>query len=290
MPESTIADFVGRFLPDSNATSAGPSAGRIVLSPKRLVLASGDGRKTIPLAEIFDVVVGQVPTDMAEYFDDTVAIAYSTGADRRTAIVEADAEDVTRFTNVLFRALLQGATVRVKHPARIGGRYTDVDAEKASLRLGDREVSFEGTDPRLRIALSSVTYFEKTDRTINGRTRPALNVQYTTDGEAITAEVVMGSTRLMNILGRFLRLEYSNLLQAVREMDVSAGEMEVLVAIYSSAGDVDLAGVLGRDSSALTMLLNSLEEKRLVTSTEAGTSLTSMGRLAVSDGIEDVNL
>lgn len=290
MPESTIADFVGRFLPDSGATATEPTAGRIVLSPKRLVLASGEGRETIPLSDVFDVVVGQVPADLAEYFDDTVAIAYSTGTDPRTAIVEAEAEDVTRFTNVLFRALLQGAAVRVKHPARIGGRYTDADAERASLRLGDRTVVFEGSDPLLRIDLSSVTHFEKTDRTINGRSRPALNVQYTTDGEAITAEVVMNSTRLMNLLGRFLRLEYSNLLQAVREMDLSEGEMEVLVAIYSSAGDADLAGVLGRDPSGLTMVLNSLEEKGLVTSSDGGTTLTSMGRLAVGDGIEDVNL
>lgn len=289
MPESTIADFMGRFLPDSRGGGEEPSTGRIVLSPKRLVLASGDGQRTIPLADVFDVVVGQVPSDLSAYFDDTVAVAYRAHGERLTAIVEADAEDVSRFTDVLFRALLQGTSVRVKHPARVGGRYTDETAESASLRLGDRAVAFDGTDPLLRIDLSAVTHFEKTDRTINGRTRPALNVQYTSDGRSITAEVVMGSSRLMNLLGRYLRLEYADLLSSVRELDISSGELEVLVALYSAGDGVDLAGLVDRETSAITMLLNSLEEKGLVASTEEGTSLTSMGRLAVSEGVEGVN-
>jgi len=35
--------------------------------------------------------------------------------------------------------------------------------------------------------------------------------------------------------------------------------------------------------------LNSLEEKKLLTTTDGGTQLTSLGRMAVSDRVEDVN-
>lgn len=288
MPEATIADFVARFLPDDRRGPE-PVTGRVVLSQKRLVLASSDERTTIPLPDVFDVVVGHVPRDLSAYFDDTVAIAYTVLGERRTAVVEADAETISRFRTVLFKALLGGSTVRIKHPARIGGRYTDATARKASLRLEEGAVTFGGMEAPLRIELSSITYMEKTDLTINGRTRPALNVQFTEDGRAVTAEVVMSSSRLMNLLGRYLRLEYSDLLEEIGEIDISDVETELLVAIYSGAGGDDAATVLEKDPSAVTMLLNTLEEKELVASTHDGTKLTSLGRLAVSDRVERVN-
>lgn len=288
MPETTIADFVAWFLPDDRGGPE-PVKGRVVLSQKRLVFVTSDGRTTIPLADVFDVVVGQVPQDLAAYFDDTVAIAYTVLGERRTAVVEADAETITRFRTVLFKALLGGATVRVKHPAKIGGRYTDATARKASLRLDERAVTFRGLETPLRIDLSSVTHMEKTDLTINGRTRPALNVQFTEGGRAITSEVVMSSSRRMNLLGRYLRLEYSDLLGEINEIDISDVETELLVALYSGAADTDAANVLGKDPSTVTMLLNALEDKELVASTDEGTKLTSLGRLAVSERVETVN-
>lgn len=288
MPEATIADFVARFLPDGSRAEE-PITGRVVLSQKRLVLASGDGRTTIPLSEVFDVVLGQVPPELSDYFDDTIAIAHTARGNRQTAILEAEGETITRFRTVLFKALLGGASVRIKHPARIGGRVTDVPSREASLQLGSGRVTFEGLQEPLRIELSAVTHFEKTDRTINGRTRPALNVQHTEDGEAVTSEVVMASPRRMNLLGRYLRMEYSDLLEEVRDIDISAAETELLVALYSGGESVDVASVVDKDPSTVTMLLNTLEEKSLVTSTKEGTSLTSLGRLAVSEQVEQVN-
>ena len=288
MPEAAIADFVARFLPDDRRGTE-PIAGRVILSQKRLVFASSDGRTTVRLSDVFDVVVGQVRPELADYFDDTVAIAYRSLGEPRTAVLEADAEKVSRFRTVLFKALLGGATVRIKHPAKIGGRYTDVGAREAKVRLRAGAVCFYDTEAPLRIDLSSITHFEKTDRTINDRTRPALNVQYMQDGQAITTEIVMSSSRRMNLLGRYLRFEYSDLLEEVNELDISEAETELLVAIYSGAGGGHLAGVVDKDPSTVTMLLNTLEEKGLVGSTDGGTHLTSMGRLAVSERVERVN-
>ena len=135
MPESKIADFVARFLPDSRKR-AEPTKGRVVLSQKRLVLAGGEGKVTIPLGHVFDVVVGQIPSGLSAFFDDTVVIAYRRGSDRTTAVLEADGETITRFRTVLFKALLQGTAVRVKHPAQVGGRRRDASVRTAELRLG----------------------------------------------------------------------------------------------------------------------------------------------------------
>lgn len=288
MPESAIADFVARFLADDRRGTE-PIAGRVILSRKRLVFASGEGRKTVPLSDVFDVVVGHVPPHLSEYFDDAVAIAYDSVGGRCTAILEADAETITRFRTVLFKALLGGAPVRVKHPARIGGRYTDATAREGTISLMEGTVAFQGLEPALRIDLSSITHIEKADRTIGDRTRPALNVRFMDDGQAITAEVVMSTPRRMNLLGRYLRLEYSELLEDVREMELSDAESELLVALYSGADEGNLSTVSDMDPSTVTMLLNRLEGKDLVGSTQDGTHLTSLGRLAVGERVERVN-
>lgn len=288
MPEAAIADFVARFLPDDRQGTE-PIRGRVVLSQKRLVFASNDGRTTVPLSDVFDIVVGQVRPDLAEYFDDTVAIAYTRLGERRTAVLEADAETVSRFRTVLFKALLGGATVRIKHPASVGGRYTDASARKGSIKLGEGAVTFDGLDEPLRIDLSSIIHIEKMDRSMNGRTHPALNVEFMKGGRAITSEVVMSSSRRMNLLGRYLRFEYSEMLEDVQDLDVSGAETELLVAIYSGAGGGNLADVVDEDPSTVTMVLNALEEKELVGSTNDGTHLTSLGRLVVGERLEQVN-
>lgn len=288
MPESTIADFVARFLPDSNR-GAEPTKGRVVLSQKRLVLASGEGRTTIPLGDVFDVVVGHVPVGLTDFFDDTVAIAYVRGEERVTAIVEADGETITRFRTVLFKALLQGASVSVRHPAQVGGRRTGAAARTGELRLEEAAVRLAGLDEPVRIELSAVTYFRRIERTIDGESRPALEVQFTESGRTVTSEIVMNTPRRMNLLGRYLRLEYSNLAAEIRDLDLPEREIEILTAVYSGAGRGSLSGVLDVEPSSVTMLLNSLEEKRLIASTDDGTRLTSLGRMAVSDRVEDVN-
>lgn len=288
MPEAAIADFVAKFLSDDRKGPE-PTTGRVVLSRKRLVFASGEGRTTVPLSDVFDVVVGHVPNHLSEYFDDTIAIAYTSHDERRTAILEADAGNISRFRTVLFKALLGGATVRVKHPARIGGRHTDTAARKGTIRLEEGAVTIQGLESPLRIDLSTITYLKKADRTINGRTRPALNVRFVDDGQAITSEIVMSTPRRMNLLGRYLRFEYAELLEDVREKDISPAETELLVALYSGAGNANLAGVLDKDPSSVTMLLNALEQKELVGSTDEGTHLTSLGRLAVGERVEQVN-
>lgn len=288
MPESTIADFVARFLADSRQ-EVEPIRGRVLLSQKRLILASDAGRTIIPLRDVFDVAVGNVPTSLAQFFDDAIAIAYTRGAERLTAVLEADGETITKFRTVLFKALLRGATVRIKHPARIGGRITDERSREASLHLAEGAVSFRGIDPPLRIELTDITHYRKTERTINGRVRPALEVEFTRDGDVITSEIVMASSRRMNLLGRYLRLEYSELVAEIREVELSEAEVELLTAVYSGAGQGGLAGLLGMDPSSVTMLLNSLEEKGLLATTNEGTELTSLGRLAVSERVERVN-
>jgi helix-turn-helix protein len=283
MSETAIADFVARFSLDT-FDSPDPVKGRIVLSRKRLVLATSDSKTTIPLSAIFDVNLGQVPNELESFFQDTITIAYRRDDRRRTAVVEAGSEEVSRFKTVLFKAELNGTPVKAKHPARVGGRVTNSSFQSAKLKIEPGKVRFAGSNP-VTVDLANVTHFQKADRDIG----PVLVVRHAEEGQSVTSEFCLDSDRKLNLLGRYLRLEYSELAKEAEDVSTSEDEMEALVAIYSGARSGDLAGTLGVDSSRVTMLLNDLREKGLIDEGEKGLSLTASGQLLVSDRIESVN-
>lgn len=288
MSESVIADFVGKF----NASVVDrrePESGRILLSQKRLVLATDGGKHTVPLSQIFDVAVGTVPSDLGKFFNSTVTIAFKSDDTRHVAAVEADDEKIEKFSTVLFKALLNGTTMTVKHPARRGGRVTDASFHPAKLRLGPQAVEFAGQDSSFEVDLSTVTNFDRARREIGGSEREVLSIRHMEGGQAITSLAAADSSRKMGLLGRYLRLEYSEIVDDLAEIDLSETETELLVAIYSTGPEVSLANVVGSDASQVTMLLSDLEGKGLVVDGPDGPALTAKGRVVVSDKLEDVN-
>ncbi|MFB6268443.1 MAG: CheF family chemotaxis protein [Halobacterium sp.] len=288
MSESAIADFVTSFIPDT-ATHAEPVRGRVVMSKRRIVLATEDDKVTIPLSGVFDVQHETAPGDLAEFFDDTVTVGYERDGDRHVAVIEGAGDTVERFVVLVFKGLLNGATVYAKHPARRGGRVTDEPFASGKLRVSPGTVEVRG-DAGVELDISTVTHFERVDRDVNGSSRQLLSVRHMGDTGPVTTELALDSGRKMNLLGRFIRLRYTHLKQDLKDVDLTDEEIEALVAIYSSGPSANLATVLGVDASQLTMYLNGLIDKGLVEDTEGGTRLTSMGRAAVSEHIEDVNI
>jgi helix-turn-helix protein len=292
MSESVIADFLAKF--NSESTSRGdPVKGRVLLSQRRLVLAADDDNKvTIPLSSVFDVAVGHVPPDLGEFFDSTVTVAFERNDSRYVAAIEAGDEKIDKFSTVLFKAILNGTDMKVKHPARIGGRITDQEFVSAKLFLQPKRVRFKNSGGNIDIALSTVTEFDRSDRKIGNAKQPVLEVRHMDDGESCMTLAATDSARKMSILGRYLRLEYSELINQLRDIEISEDEKELLVALYSGAGHqgISLAKIVDKDSSKVTMMLNRLEEDELIVDSEEGTRLTPKGQVVVSNHLEDVNV
>ena len=291
MSESVIADFVGQF--NSEVASRNePIRGRVVLSQKRLVLAASESDKlTIPLDSIFDIAIGQVPPDLGDFFDSTVTIAFEKNGKRLVAAVEADDEKIEKFGTVLFKAIINGTETTVKERARVGGRVTDESFKRAKLFLKPGSVEFRGEGGSFVIDLQTVSSFERETREIGGTSRPVLVVRHMQDGTAITTMAALASNRRMSLLGRYLRREYSELMEQLRTVDLTKGKKEVLVAMYST-GDMEgmpLASILGTDSSEVSMLLSDLEADGLIQTGADGPTLTPTGQVVASRHLEDVN-
>ncbi len=307
MSESVVADFTARVGGRGEA-QGDPVNCRVVMNEHQLVIATEDDREVIPLESVFDVVVGRPPGDVADFFDDSVTLAYRADVARattsdvpsnlklpedrdgeRTSItVLADPDTIDRFTTVLFTAILEGTPALVSYRARAGGRVTDEGATRCTLHLDDRAVVFRRDGATQRIDVESVVDFDRVEKDLAGEPRPVISVRHVDGQDAITSEVALASERKLNVLGRYLRLVYSDLVEDLAEIELSEAESEVLVARYTSGADVNLASVLGIDTSRATMLLDSLAEKGLLEDDDER-SFTSRGLLVVNRRLESVN-
>lgn len=291
MSESVIADFVGKFNSEA-AARTDPIKGRVVLSQKRLVLIHNENDKlTIPLDSIFDIAIGQVPEDLGDFFSSTVTIAFEIRGKRLVAAIEAEDEKIEKFGTVLFKAIINGTETTVKERARVGGRVTNEEYLTARLFLTPGTVEFRRSDSTFEIDLETVSDFQRESREVAGATRPVLTVRHMKDGTAMTTEAAIPSARKMSILGRYLRREYSELMEQLRNIELTRDKKEVLVAMYST-GDMDgmpLASILGKDSSEVSMLLQDLDEDGLIQDSAEGPSLTPKGKVVASRHLEDVN-
>jgi len=221
------------------------------------VLAADEGKVTIPLSSIFDVAVGHVLQGLREFFSATVTVACERSDSRIVAAVAAGDDKIEKFTTVLFKALLNGTDMTVR-PARVGGRVTGESFEPAKLFLKPKTVRIKRDDDAVDVGLSTVTGFERLAREVNGTEQSVLAVRHMPNGQAMTTLAATQSGRKMSILGRYLRLEYSDLMSDLEDVELAAEQVETLVAIYSTGPEVSLAAVLDMEASQVTMVLNDL--------------------------------
>ncbi|ELZ48856.1 hypothetical protein C464_05580 [Halorubrum coriense DSM 10284] len=288
MGESVVADFVGRV----HAASLGsdePATGRVLLSQRRLVLATDDGKETVPLSRVFDVVVGSVPGELRSFFNDSVTIAYERDGSRRSALVEGEPDDMDKFVRLLFTALLRNVTVTVRHPAKVGGRVTDATDHRASVSVSPGEIRFDDCPDPFTVDLSSVIDYERTDRTVGGKKRPALVFRHVADERTVTSITTVPNERALNILGRYIKIEYDEAMEELDSFDPTEEQMEILVSIYSAGGEANIADVVTGDVTQTSMILDTLRDENLVADGDSGAALTRKGQMIVSSYLESVN-
>ena len=294
--ESIVVDFIANFVA-GGSTAFDPVKGRVLMSERRLVLATSDTKTTVPIASIFDIAVGQVPPEVEEFFDYTVMVGYVEGDHRKTTVIGGDRETIEKFSLLLFRAVLNGSVALITHPAKVGGRVMDSPERKSGLHLDYESVWFTGGDVAdadggpVSIDLASIVFFEVVERSGGADgSHLVLSVQHVDDGQTVTSEITMASRRKMNILGRYLRLIYHWIKTDVRDIDIEEAELEVLVGLYSTSEGIDLASLLDVDEAKLDVRLESLHEDGLITGADPPVDLTPQGRFVVNEEFEEINL
>lgn len=285
MSKSVIADFVAK-IKSSALGYTKPKKGRVILSKKGLVLVAGSNKVSVPLSKIADVTVGQVPDDYGGFFDAGVNLAFQTDGRGHTAMIKGSNKKIEKFSDLLFKAMLNGTLMMLKHPADEEGD-TDARFTKSKLRVDGRQVMFRRPTGPFEIDLSTVANFYQTNQKIAGSTREVLSIRHLRNGEAVRTLAATDSAQKMSLLDRYIRTEYTELREDIEEVELSDDALELLIAAYKADANVSLSSIVDKDPSQVTMILNDLSNQNLVRDGAGGTELTTRGRVIVTDNIDD---
>ncbi|MFB6122827.1 MAG: CheF family chemotaxis protein [Haloferacaceae archaeon] len=241
--EHKIADTRGRFVQvvrnGRKLQDAGWNSGRIVLSNKRLVLVSNDGKRTVSLSNVVRLDgrydVNQLVASVSGY----VSLYLS---DEDVLLVAPD--DVDTFEAALYRALLDRAVVLVRHPAVEGGVVQDTEWVKSRVKIEEDAVSVAMSDGSfVEISLDDIGSLERNERTVRDGKRPVLEAEHTEDGTSVQTYISGGS--------RHVAFLESLLQKGVEESEIgvelSSKENEVLMALYSGVSPFEIPEFVGMD-------------------------------------------
>lgn len=259
------------------------------MNKKQLVLVSESGKVPIKLEGVFDVTVSQAPGSVERFFDDAVTIGHEYRGEFKTTTIEAEGETIDRFRNVLFKALLNETRVSTQNPTLSSTTSGDESYHQGTLQLRKRALVVNVSGRSIEIDFGAVSKINRREHTIDGDQWAALRIDHVVDGATVATLIALRSSRKMNLLGRYIRLEYAQLKDEVGEMELSNDEVKTL-ATLSASDHADLARTLELKPGGVTMLLNSLESKGLVIEADGATALTSRGKLAVNEHNDGVDV
>lgn len=285
MPESAVADFAASFKIEENGSNI-ETRGRVLLSQRCLVLAVDSKTDVkIPLSTVLDIKVKDIPSELGDFFDDAVKVAYERNDNLGTAVIKARKEAIEKFSVILFKTSFSETDTMIKHPAQVGGRVTDQEFAPAKLSLQSEAAMFTRGDNCTNITLESVTDLTCFQMELAGSKCHALNVQYMKRGQTMTTTAAIDTSRKMSLLRRYFRLRYSDRVTDLTDIEVSSDEKRILVAIHSIGNSKGLShsAMVDKKPQKVATLLNSLQHKDLIVDTSEATKLTRNGLVIVNN-------
>ncbi|WP_225333153.1 CheF family chemotaxis protein [Halomicrobium urmianum] len=284
--ERKLADAKGKFVQvvadGRKRNDIDWALGRILLSNRRLLLVSNDGKRTIPLSEITRVTGRDDATQAIAKVSGYLSV--QAGAD----VFLVAPQDVDAFEGELFDALLDQTTVVVKHPAVEGGVVRDSEWEKGRLTVET------GDDPSADLATAAGTFVElpvddvgrveRTTKTVKGSDRPVLEVEHAVDGTSVETHVA-GAAQDVAVLGCFLRRGDAD----ADDVDLTREEHEVLMALYTGVSPFQIPDFVGMDVDQVEAVFDDLVEQGVLEAvrTRREVQLEARGRSIAGDAMSE---
>jgi helix-turn-helix protein len=282
--ERQLADQTGKFAQVVSDGRKVPdvewNGGRILLSTKRLVLASNEGKRTIPLSEV-RTIKGQ--QDASQPLA-TVWNYISVQADGDVTLVSP--ADHEAFERQLYSAVLDQQVVLAKHPAVEGGVVRDTDWEKGRLKLEDGEVALAlASGQFVEIEIDDVGTVQEGTREVLGDERRVVEVEHTQAATAVRTDLA-GASRHVSVLASLLRKgEQKN----TADVDLSDRESQVLMALYSGVSPFQIPEFVGMDVDTVEEVFDQLIEAGILEKrrTRREVSLKARGRHIASEATDE---
>ena len=254
--------------------------GRILLSNKRLVLATNDGKRTIPLSTVSSVTASQMNQPLAQV-DSYVKVQ----AGRDVTLISA--KQAEEFQEKLYSTLLDQTVVLVNHPAVKGGVVQDGGWEKGRLKLdGDCIDLAIASGTFVELDIDDVGTVESKEKTIRGDERPLLEVEHTIEGTSVETHI-SGTPRHVSLIEGLVRQgEQRN---TADDVDLSDKETQVLMALYSGISPFKIPEFVDMEIEEVEDVYDRLMEVDILepVRTRREVQLEARGRSIASDAMAD---
>lgn len=256
--------------------------GRILLSNKRLVLATNQGKRTIPLSKLTSVTASQMNQPLAQV-DSYIKLQ----AGRDVWLVSPAAEEVEE---QLYSTLLDRIVVLVKHPAVEGGVVQEAGWEKARFKIDEEQ------EDTINLAISSGTFVEMDiddvgtveakEKPIRGDERPLLEIEHTIDRTSVETHL-SGSPRHVSLIEGLVRKgEQRN---TADDVELSDDEIQVLMALYSGISPFKIPEFVDMDIDEVEDVYDRLMEADILepVRTRREVQLEARGRSIAGEAMGD---
>jgi hypothetical protein len=284
--ERSLGDFRGRFARvvrnGRQIDDADWTGGRILLSNRRLVLAAGGGKRTIPLSAIEDVG-GRFDANQRIA---AVALYLGLAVGDDVFVVAPREAEFEPFRSAVFSALLDQEIVLVRHPAVAGGVIQNTEWERARLKVDDTSLLMATVNSRfVKIPLDDVGSIDTTERTIIDETRPVVEIEHTDEGTSVVTYVAP-SPRVATVLAVFLQGGEDDE-RVGEQLDTTA--KQVLMALYSGVSPFDIPDFIGADVDEVEDMFVDLVELGVLDELRVRreVALSARGRHIATDAIAD---
>jgi helix-turn-helix protein len=241
--ERKLADTTGKFV---QVVKGGRKvadlewlSGRILLSNRRVVLASGEGKRTIALSKISSVKnrrdADNAIAPVSGYF--TLQVGSDVHLVAPSAIDDFEAE--------LYNTLVDGEGVLVKHPAVSGGVVQDAQWEKGRLSVDPDAIGLGvATGQFVEVEVDDVGGVDVTERPVRGTERRVLEVEHTVEEGTSVETHITGTSQHVAALESLVSKGPS---EDAEDVDLSSGERQVLMALYSGVSPFEIPDFVGMD-------------------------------------------
>lgn len=255
---------------------------RIVVTSKRVVLATNGGKQVIPHSKI------TLPDDgkslLPEEYHDGTATPLRIGNN----VLLVDPQHLDDFELEYSRAVLHGEVILVRYPAKVGGVVQD-DAQwsKAQFRLDDDTVTLGLPDNEtVSFPIEDVGTIETDTQEVMDEQRSVVKVEHTDEQDRSVETHFSGAERHVQALERLLRNVIEN-----RDEDHELSELEsqVLMALYSGVSPFEMADFVGVDVDEVEEIYQRLLEVGAVDKVRERTevSLNAHGRNLASEAMNE---
>jgi len=255
--ETKLADEKGKFAQVVKDGRKVPDIewvpGRVLLSNKRLILASKEGKRTIPLADISSIKSQEDAENPLAKVSNYISLQV------KADVTLISPKNHQQFEHALYDAVLDQQVIAVKHPAVEGGVVQDAPWEKGRLtpELGDGTIALAiATGSFVEIELDDIGLVEESEGTVLGDERPYVEVEHTVE-DAVVETHISGPRQKINILTELFRQSEE---QNTTDVELTEEENAVLMALYSGVSPFQIPDFVGLEVETVEEIYDNLIE------------------------------